>query len=320
MTLLRDIEKKGDAASADDELSERVAKLERKIDSWTAKATLQASIDQAVNEAASEGGHRVEEVVEIIEIDEEERDKVPPVAGDETLGAPSDNVGDKRKRVQGSSSAASKRPRQGVLARDRPEIWRQARGLHIGLPSSYNRVIQERDCLKAVVAVEGVLRRRQAGAALDSLRTHLITREMTTHRLKSVDRRVDEGRATRHTAKLLAKEEKIEAAAARYRMAYCGLVSLKQATAQEFRPLPRSEVRPFVVRIEDQQLGDSRVQPSWIWQSLRFLGEGEVMANFDEFAEEGTSPLGACCDRSADGSPSDQSTLVPYERDDLPMA
>ena len=193
------------------------------------------------------------------------------------------NTGEKRKRKQG-------RPQSKQL---RALLSSKVDSAEVLLPSSYVPAIRSQPCLETAVQVELELRKAQAADCLNLLRTHLITSYTFE---KTVKKRAPSGATghkaiTRNKSRAFQKRSETEQAANAYRRAYHALVGLGLKKSADFKKLDPKDVRPFVVRTSDQQLGDSKSQPSWIWQKLEFLKTKDVMKSFRNYAEQGNCPL-----------------------------
>ena len=320
----------GLGAAEDSEVQERCRKLEKAASGWAEKADdlLGANIARARKEAGSAVADvglrnlamRVRQVG-----DEEEEDEE-----DDTFEESIRTEDNKRKRGPSATKPQKKQKRARV---EQSALWQQINAVAIVLPSSCvgcvlgegclahkvgvqrasrcRGCVLNQECLKAAVEAEIQLRKGQANDALDDLRTHLITNEVVNANLKKRSKRAKEGKAmtTRHVGTIISKSENIILAAREYRRAYAALVALKAPLGDAFKPLPPKAVKPFVTSSAEQRLGDSKAQPSWIWQNLRFLDTAEVMKDFGsytmagEYAEHGLElPYRCLC--------SDQGALV----------
>ena len=79
-----------------------------------------------------------------------------------------------------------------------------------------------------------------------------------------------------HLAK---KQHAIDAAATRYWTIRKTLLALgMNDNNPKFRPLEDTDKKVFVIISEEQVLGDSRRQPSWIWGDFSFIGKSKDSA------------------------------------------
>ncbi|KIP01467.1 hypothetical protein PHLGIDRAFT_123325 [Phlebiopsis gigantea 11061_1 CR5-6] len=167
-------------------------------------------------------------------------------------------------------------------------LWSKVNDAVVLLPSSYVPAIRSRQCLQLATHTELELRKAQAANALDLLRTHLITSYSFE---KNIKKRAPSGATghkviTRNKSAAFQKRDDINLAADAYRRSHKALVALGLMNSVDFRTLDQKDVRPFVVRTSDQQLGDSKSQPSWIWQKLQFLSTKDVTRGFHRYAEQ----------------------------------
>ena len=193
------------------------------------------------------------------------------------------NKGKTKARTRDKSAKKAHRPESMLL--------KEVRDLQVPLPSSCTTEVQQNGGLRASVITETHLRKLQARSELDTLRTLLITDELLNARLKAQSKRARQGKAmtTRHSAKINQRKTQIKEAVAAYQRAYQALVNLGGVDSEEFKPLQQKDARPFVVRTEDEVLGDSKKQPSWIWQKLQFLDSAEVTSNFEKYTKASAS-------------------------------
>lgn len=306
--LLRDIARLGSAADDDGEVLDRCQKLEQAVLVW--KETSDEQLGAKIAQARKEAGDGIEDVGQrrlAMQITEERECEYDDYGGEEEEALEPTSIANsqKRKRGEGPFKVQKKARREPTV------MWVRADAISVVLPSSCvgcvlgarcaarkldsgrgvrcQGCVQDQACLRTAVEVEVGLRKGQANDALDDLRTHLITNEVVNANIKKRSKRAKEGKAmtTRHVHTIIAKSENILVAAGEYRRAYRALVALKAPLGDEFKPLPPQAVRPFVTSGEDQRLGDSKAQPSWIWQNLRFLDTGEVMKDFEKYTEAG---------------------------------
>lgn len=178
----------------------------------------------------------------------------------------------KRKRTEQSKVSHSKE-------------WNEINSVQIELPSSLPKTIRDHAGMKAATEVENSLRKLQAEDALDELRTLLIT----SYGLNSDRRRLAGQKATTRALNALKRKwMQIRVAAGKYRRVRTIMVALGMNEDDEtFMPLRREDVKAFAMFTGEEQLGDSKKMPSWIWEKINFLGaqgEGKVR----EYCIEGT--------------------------------
>ena len=299
-----------DAADEDVEIVDRCRKLEQAVLAWQERSD--ECLGARIAQARKEAGDGIVDVglrrlaMQIAEIEEQgDEEDEDDEDDEETIQASSMATGNKRKRGEGSAKPPKK-------SRKEPsKTWTRANAISVVLPSSCvgcalgemcaarkvgpgrgvrcKGCVLDQACLKAAVDVEVGLRKGQANDALDDLRTHLITNEVVNASIKKRSKRANEGKGmtTRYMGTIISKNENILLAAAEYRRAYRALRALKAPLGDDFKPLPAQAVRPFVMSGEEQRLGGSKAQPSWIWQNLSFLDTGEVMKDFEKYTEAG---------------------------------
>ncbi|EKM51133.1 uncharacterized protein PHACADRAFT_199966 [Phanerochaete carnosa HHB-10118-sp] len=130
----------------------------------------------------------------------------------------------------------------------------------------------------------------QANDALNTLRTQLIMSYTFRNRVAKRDKQVAEGHvmAMRSKSGIYSKERSVHNAANEYRRTYQALVTLRYNNEeQQLKPLEDKDVRPFDISMDNQELGQSKRQPSWIWDELEFFDTTKVSENFESYAEEG---------------------------------
>lgn len=176
-----------------------------------------------------------------------------------------------------SESARQKRKRTGESKISHSKEWEEINSVQIELPSSLSKTIRDHAGMKAATEVEFSLRKLQAEDALDELRTLLIT----SYGLNSDRRRLAGQKATTRALNALKRKwMQIRVAAGKYRRVRTIMLALgmdeKDGT---FLPLRREDVKAFAMFTGEEQLGDSKKMPSWIWEKINFLsaqGEGKV--------------------------------------------
>ena len=154
----------------------------------------------------------------------------------------------------------------------------------IHLPSDYPVGITTHSAMSQAAEVERRLRQGQANDALDDLRAHLIT----SYAVKQ-EKRAGSGQIhnTRANIKIKNHQQTVDAAASRYRLAREKLMSLGLSKEDRtYRELKASDIVPFTVYTVDQQLGDSKRQPSWLWSDFRFVeGQRDEIRQYCEESE-----------------------------------
>ena len=167
-------------------------------------------------------------------------------------------------------------------------IMEKAESIQIPLPSSCPADVQKRDCLRAAVLIEISLRKKQADSALDLLRSHLITSYSFREQAKKNKKKAQTGRNydLRSQSKMIAKNKNVRRAAAEYRRQHAALKTLG-ASDDDYPELAPTDVKAFTVRTQDQELGDSKKGPSWIWQKVEFVSADKLSAKFVEYTEKG---------------------------------
>lgn len=155
------------------------------------------------------------------------------------------------------------------------EFLEELRGFEIHLPSSYPDDVRKQAAMQEAAALEYAMRQEAADKSLDEVRAH-VTCTYGLHR--------EQLKATTQELKLRSKAPVIRmrgammAAANVYRRARVGLVHLGMKEDDEtYRPLKKSDMKPFIVHEEDRRLGDSKQsETSWIWGSLAFTEKGDL--------------------------------------------
>ncbi|KAH9921091.1 hypothetical protein B0H21DRAFT_660461, partial [Amylocystis lapponica] len=81
------------------------------------------------------------------------------------------------------------------------------------------------------------------------------------------------------------KQAAVKTAAEVYRRARRALLTLgMEENDQTYRPLRPEDLRPFVLRMEEQQRGDSKKAPSWIWGDFSFVEKTKTIAHLISIA------------------------------------
>ena len=302
-----------DKGDDNDEAMDRVKALTTKVDEWVRSNddSLGSRIAQAVKEA-SEGsgiagvaqkasGAADGNTAGLPDGDEEDEEDEEGEEGEEGEESEEDvGEGDGEGREEGhivSASAGQKRKRDSRAAPGRPKkpriekssLWQEVAGLTISLPSTCLPGAQSRPCLADAVAVEKKLRQEEAHDCLNMLRTQLITNALLDGRLKQQSKRARQGKVktTRHSASVAKRRANIREISARYRRAYGALKCLDGLANTGLKPLQPCDVRAFVMRTEDQVLGDSKKQPSWIWQTIPFYNTKHMTEHMEDYTKAG---------------------------------
>ncbi|OBZ77878.1 hypothetical protein A0H81_01585 [Grifola frondosa] len=172
----------------------------------------------------------------------------------------------------GSTSSAPKRKstRQGGRSRTKKGAgWGEVNNLTIDLPSTYPAILLAQPSLRAATALEMKFRKQEADDALDDTRTHLITAFSFKHQRCHVSGQIQNTRAIR---KIRRKQQAVGRAADTYRRARRAMIALGLPEDDgRYRALKTTDVVPFVMYTEEEQLGDSRKVPSWIWGDFSFV-------------------------------------------------
>ncbi|KAI0372513.1 hypothetical protein BV20DRAFT_1034578 [Pilatotrama ljubarskyi] len=145
------------------------------------------------------------------------------------------------------------------------------------LPSDLHSAIWTHAAMADLVKIESGLREGQANEALDALRLHL-----TTH--LSLNVRRTQGWGVIHNTEvdrcLLAKREAINEVKEAYRTARHKLLVLAMGKEDDnFPVLEDNDCRPFTIISEEQRLGNSYRDQSWIWGDFSFahrLADGDI--------------------------------------------
>ena len=170
-----------------------------------------------------------------------------------------------------------------------PAIQALVSGFRIALPSDYKREIWQRPAMSTAVQIEMQLRRAQANDALEDLRTQLITATSFRHNNRHV---TGNAAVTRAKAAAGRKMDAVRASAEVYRRARRAMVALDMPEDDNtYRKLQTDDLRAFAISVADQQRGDSRKAPSWIWGDLSFAEGGQDAAVREYIADSAYSLL-----------------------------
>ncbi|KAI0643312.1 hypothetical protein C8Q79DRAFT_915187, partial [Trametes meyenii] len=145
--------------------------------------------------------------------------------------------------------------------------------IRIDLPSMYHSRVRQQPTLQAVVEVERKLREGQANDALHELRTHL-TAMYSLEDLRHQGMGQDHGKRVRG---LSATEVEVgRRARDEYRRVRVALRVLGMKEDHEtYRVLTDNDAKPFVVTPEQHRRGDSKRNPSWLWEDFSFIDDQE---------------------------------------------
>ncbi|KAI0644659.1 hypothetical protein C8Q79DRAFT_1001927 [Trametes meyenii] len=145
--------------------------------------------------------------------------------------------------------------------------------VRIDLPSMYHSRVRQQPALQAVVEVERKLREGQANDALHELRTHL-TAMYSLEDLRHQGMGQDHGKRVRG---LSATEVEVgRRARDEYRRVRVALRVLGMNKDHEtYRVLMDKDAKPFVVTAEQHRRGDSKRNPSWLWEDFSFIDNQE---------------------------------------------
>lgn len=258
-----------EVGSAKAELAQRFA---ARFDIWRAlyDRYVQPVIDQALNDTgddnmrATEGCAREDTASDVAEY----------LAENEGL----EHVHLGKRKAGGVAARIAKRSRRGVESAS-ALLFESS---ELNLPSRYGRAVIDHPVMQQAVQVERLLREGQANDALDDLRTRLITSYAVKQQKRAGSGQIHN---TRANGKIKIKMKAVGDAADRYRTARERLVVLGMSKEDTtYRALHSSDVVAFKVYSAEEQLGDSRKQPSWIWSDFRFV-QGEE-AGIRAYCEE----------------------------------
>ncbi|OBZ68116.1 hypothetical protein A0H81_12011 [Grifola frondosa] len=144
----------------------------------------------------------------------------------------------------------------GRARQAKAEGWDEINAINIELPSAYSPLVLAHPSMRALVDLERQVRQGQANDALADTRTHLITAFSFRYQRRNVSGQIQNTRAMR----------KIQ----RKQQATC-VDRLRQVDDACYRVLKTTDVVPFAMYTEEEQLGDSRKTPSWIWEDFTAL-------------------------------------------------
>ncbi|KAI0668291.1 hypothetical protein C8Q78DRAFT_1071556 [Trametes maxima] len=145
--------------------------------------------------------------------------------------------------------------------------------VRIDLPSMYHSSVRQQPALQPAVEVERKLREGQANDALHELRTHLTAvYSLADLRQQGVgqdhSKRVKGMSATEIEVGRRARDE--------YRRVRVVLRVLGMKEDHEtYRVLTDKDAKPFVVTPEQHRRGDSKRNPSWLWEDFSFIDDQE---------------------------------------------
>ena len=168
--------------------------------------------------------------------------------------------------------------------------WRELSSEAVELPSAYHPLIRGTSAVAEAVKLEKEIRQQRADTHLDNLRTHLIT-SYALVKLKKLA--TGQKGKVRSNAAVRRKYKAIWASVRSYRTTRERMLSLgMEAKDVTYRPLLRSDVKPFTVFTDDEVVGDSRSQKktSWIWEKLSFVRDiqgKQVSAELEAYVEDG---------------------------------
>ena len=259
----------------DDDAEEEVSKFFKRFEAWEHKRN--EYLDPLYAEAGETASAALDASISPSDIDSDDDDDVDEDDEDDEDDDTHQPVkaGMKRKRTE--DHQARRAEQAGVQTK--------LRNVVIGLPSSCKKC--DHKCLEDVVRIETAFRKAQADRALDSLRTHLITTFVYRAKVKKGHAKPENRIFTRHQQSIARKEWNIQKAARDYRRAWEALRRLGFKDDVNYRPLLDSDIRPFIVATEDEELGQGKNMQSWIWQSLKFINSKDLAANFHKYAADG---------------------------------
>lgn len=138
----------------------------------------------------------------------------------------------------------------------------------IDLPSDYPEAILKHESMRGLVGIELTLREGEATDALYDLRVALITKMAAVHGKKAVK---GQKANTRATQMIRRRQKAVTNAARRYRRVRCRMLALGMRNDDEtFKPLELGDVRALKVYTHQEELGDSKKRPSWIWSNFDY--------------------------------------------------
>ncbi|THG92529.1 hypothetical protein EW026_g8398, partial [Hermanssonia centrifuga] len=261
-------------------LEEMVKAFHTRVESWhvcEAAHLIPLVEDATGNLDAATQNAALELIVDARRSEDEDDDWMTGEASKVSVKSSDVVIGSKRKREEMASQDDLQPPRH------RSPIWHEINDIRIDLPSSHHKSIRTHEALVEAVTVEKRLQEGQATELLDNLRSHLIT----SYGL--VKKRLDvkgQGLSTRAQAHANRKYKAIRLAATAYRCTRAALLKLGMPEDHvSFKALQREDVRAFTVMTAEQELGDSKKAPSWIWENLEFVntqGEGKVKEYFED--------------------------------------
>ncbi|OBZ69168.1 hypothetical protein A0H81_10697 [Grifola frondosa] len=175
--------------------------------------------------------------------------------------------------VSQATVAPKKRKATAMAGRARQakaEGWDKINVINIELPSAYSSLVLAHPSMRVLVDLERQVRQGQANDALADTRTHLITAFSFRYQRHNVSGQIQNTRAMR---KIQRKQQVVGRAADTYRRARRALIALgMQVDDACYRVLKTTDVILFAMYTEEEQLGDSRKTPSWIWEDFTFMG------------------------------------------------
>ncbi|KAI0345239.1 hypothetical protein BDW22DRAFT_1470267 [Trametopsis cervina] len=153
----------------------------------------------------------------------------------------------------------------------------ELREYSIHLPSSYPPDVRECAALKECALVENALRKVQADAALDDVRSNLAASYGLHQRLAKATTQQLKQRAKGPAERV---HKSVTNAANVYRRARAAMLHLGMAADDPtYRPLKKGHLKSLVIRESDRKYGDSRKpQHSWIWGSFSFIENKEGLS------------------------------------------
>lgn len=193
-----------------------------------------------------------------------------------------------------TSGASGRTKRKDAPAGDpvRNAVWHELNNVVIELPSSYHQAIRTSKLLEDAVKHEMELSKQRADAHLDSLRTHLITSYALIKMKKQATGQKGKVRSNQAVRR---KYSNIWMEVRSYRRTRDRLLALGMTKSDiTYKPLLRSDVKPFTVWTDDEVIGDSRnaKKTSWIWEKLSFVRDlrgKEVPPELTAYVEDGKS-------------------------------
>lgn len=219
-------------------------------------------------------------------------EEVPEVEEEEEEGGDVEDDDNEDEPETSGASTSKKRKEAPPRSPDRSSVWHELNNVVIELPSSYHQAIRTSKVLEDAVKIETELSKQRADVHLDFLRTHLITSYALVKMKKQA---TGQKGKVRSNLAVRRKYSAIWMEVRSYRRTRDRLLALGMAKSDiTYKPLLRSDVKPFTVWTDDEVIGDSRSakKTSWIWEKLSFVRDlrgKEVPPELTAYVEDGKS-------------------------------